>query len=167
MNSTLWWGELNASSHFPLERESVFRWWVETEDVGSRSMAAVEPRCLLPPRSLCHVDAGPLKPLFVFFSPQWVTCVVKPQPNDGPEDDWSQMKSCACIDLERYRTFTSPWWYPSLASCLDFVWLCTLKCVFDGKVWEEKEIKRYVFLSLPRYYKRLHREWNFLGVWQY
>ena len=39
-----------------------------TEDVGSRSTAALVP-CCLPPRPLRHVDAGPLKQLFVFFFP--------------------------------------------------------------------------------------------------
>lgn len=45
MNSSVWWGKLNTSSHFP-----------------------ILPRRLLPV-PLCHVDANPLQQLFVFFPP--------------------------------------------------------------------------------------------------
>lgn len=54
MNSTLWWGKLNTSSHFP-----------------------ILPRQLLPV-PLCHVDANPLQQLFVFFSSPLSEWFVRP-----------------------------------------------------------------------------------------
>ena len=81
MNSTLWWGELNASSHFPWSTSLCLgdgsNWGCGQSQYG-RSGALLPASSASSPRGRRAIKAV----VCLFFFPQWMTCVVEPRPND-------------------------------------------------------------------------------------